>query len=148
MRRNGLSLRYSAAAVVVFLGTSACSSTSGAPSDASQAMDGGNGDASVTDAPPDLTTAMKCTDINLSCYNPTPASGVPICFEYSNADDAKVAEVTTYCDSVQGTVARDKCPPGYTAGCVDHDMVPCQNTWYWFPVELLSQVCGARLILP
>ena len=30
---------------------------------------------------------------------------------------------------------------------VDHDMVPCQNTWYWFPLELLSQVCGARLIL-
>jgi hypothetical protein len=141
-------MRSWAAAAVVFLGTSACSSPSGAPSDASQAMDGGNGDGSATDARPDLTTAMKCTDINLSCYSPTPASGVPICFEYSNADDAKVAEVTTYCDGVQGTVARGTCPPGYSGGCVDHGMMPCQNTWYWFPLDLLTQVCGSRLILP
>ena len=137
----------------MFLGTSACSSTSAKPGDPSQAMDGGNGDVSAGDvsagdAAADLSTAMKCTDINLSCYNPTPASGVAICVEYSNADDAKVAEVTTYCDGVQGTLARGKCPPGYTAGCVDHEMVPCQNTWYWFPPDLLSQVCGARLILP
>jgi hypothetical protein len=136
-----------AAAAVVFLGTSACSSPSGGPSDASQG-DGGNGDAPATDVPPDLATAMKCTDINLSCYSPTPASGVPICREYSNADEAQVAEVTTFCESVQGTLAREPCPTGYSAGCVDHDMVPCLNTWYWFPADLLSQVCGARLILP
>jgi hypothetical protein len=142
-------MRSWAAAIVVFLGAAACSSTGGAPSDASQAMDGGNdGDASVTDAPPDLATAMKCTGINLSCYDPTPASGVPICYEYSNADDAKVAEVTTFCDGFQGTLAHDKCPSGYSAGCVARDTTSCQNTWYWFPPDLLSQVCGPNLILP
>jgi hypothetical protein len=144
----GHSMRSWAAVVVVVLGTSACSSSSGTPTDASQTIDGGNGDASAADAQPDLATAMKCTNINLSCYVPTPASGVPICYEYSNADEAKVAEVTTFCDGAQGTVARDKCPPGYSAGCVNHDVVPCENVWYWFPPDLLSQVCGANLILP
>jgi hypothetical protein len=138
-------MRSWAAAVVVVLGTAACSSTSGTPSDASQAMDGANGDAS---AQPDLATAMKCTDINLSCYVPTPPSGVPICYEFSNADDAKVAEEQAFCDGAQGTLARDKCPTGYTGGCVHHEMTPCENVWYWFPLDLLTQVCGADLILP
>ena len=141
-------LRSWVAAVIVALGTAACSSTGGAPNDASQAMDGGNGDTSAADAPPDLTTAMKCTNINLSCYVPSPASGVPICYEFSNADDAKVAEEQTFCDGAQGTLAHAGCPTGYSGGCVHHDMTPCENVWYWFPVDLLTQVCGADLILP
>src|SRR5262245_3493110 len=108
-------MRSWVAALVVFLATAACSSTPGTPSDASQAVGSGNGDAST---PPDLATAMKCTDINLSCFLPTPPSGVPICYEFSNADDAKVAEEQTFCDGAQGTLARDKCPTGYTGGCV------------------------------
>jgi len=110
-------------------------------------MDGGNDDTSAADASPDLATGMKCTGINLSCYKPDPASGVPICYEYSNADDAKVAEVTTFCDGMQGTLAHDKCPEGYTAGCVNRDATSCMNVWYWFPADLLSQVCSP-IILP
>jgi hypothetical protein len=138
-------MRSWVATVIVVLGATACSSTSGTPSDANPAMDSGNG---AADARPDLATAMKCTDINLSCYLPTPPSGVPICYEFSNADDAKVAEEQSFCDGAQGTLAHGGCPTGYSGGCVHHEMTPCENVWYWFPIDLLTQVCGSDLILP
>jgi hypothetical protein len=130
--------------IVPLLGLYACSSPAGSR------VDSGGGDtAAPADTGPDLVApGMKCTgDINLSCFNFMAA--VPNCSEYANADDAKIAEVTASCASVQGDLALGKCPPGNTAGCGYSTEVPCRHLWYYgFPTDLLQQVCGSNLILP
>lgn len=139
-------MRFAVRVALFCAGAAACSS-SGTKQDAGSTTDGAGDVAAPMDVAAETLVApgVKCTNINLSCFNPN----YPNCFEYTNADDQKVTSVTEYCATVQGTVARGPCPPGMTAGCGFQNRMPCENVWYYgFSPELITQVCGSMLILP
>jgi hypothetical protein len=139
---------------MLLIGLCRCSGKGEGPIDSGQASDGPtDGDAASipadaaqpTDVGPVVATGTACTDINLSCNRPE----YPDCIEFSNADDAKVAEVQAYCATVQGILARGACPAEKVAGCAHHETTPCEDVWYYAGTpEFIRQFCPDTLILP
>lgn len=148
-------------AALFLIGGLSCSAESTAVHDAEALTDSAeHGDAgpTTTDAPfevrapadsqsPLVATGTACTDINLSCYE----RYNHYCTEYTNADDATVADVEAQCASVEGTFARGTCPAGMTSGCAQNTASQCRNVWYYnpFSASLIGNgVCPTTLLLP